>query len=81
MAIDVAQQYSNIFIESSAMYPEYVHRVVHDVSPNRMLMGTDSPAGKFESEVAKMKSAIEDPDHLRRVMGGNIASILRIKMK
>lgn len=77
-AIEVAKQNENIWIESSIMYTDYVRKVIEEVSPLRMIMGTDAPAEVFETELVKIDMATSDPEIRALVKGHNIARLLGI---
>lgn len=79
-AIEVVKRNPNLYVESSIMYSGYVRRYVEEVSPERVLMGTDSPVEVFEVEMKKIEMAVEDKGHRALVMGGNIARILGLKV-
>ncbi len=70
----------NLFVDTSVMYGSYVRRCVEEVSPERVLMGTDTPAETFEVEMKKMEMWLENKEHRALVMGGNIARILGLKV-
>ena len=70
----------NLYVDTSVMYGSYVKRWVEEVSPERVVMGTDSPAETFEVEMKKMEMWIENKEHRALVMGGNIARILGLKV-
>jgi predicted TIM-barrel fold metal-dependent hydrolase len=61
------------------MYSDYVSRYVEQISPERVLMGTDTPTEAHEVEMRKIEVAIPDLAKRALVMGGNIARILRLK--
>ncbi len=75
-AIEVVKRNPNLYVESSIMYSGYVRRYVEEVSPERVLMGTDSPVEVFEVEMKKIEMAVDDKRHRALVMGGNLARIL-----
>ncbi len=78
-AIEVVKRNTNLYVESSIMYSGYVRRYVEEISPERVLMGTDSPVEVFEVEMKKIEMAVDDKTHRALVMGGNIARILELK--
>jgi len=47
-AIEVVKRNTNLYVESSLMYSQYVRRYVEEISPERVLMGTDTPTEVFE---------------------------------
>lgn len=68
----------NLFVESSIMYSGYVRRAVREISPERVIMGTDTPTEVFEVQLKKIEMALEDPTERALVMGGNIARLLQL---
>lgn len=79
-AIEVVKRNPNLYVESSIMYSGYVRRYVEEVSPERIIMGTDSPVEVFEVEMKKIELAVDEKSHRELVMGGNIARILGLKV-
>jgi predicted TIM-barrel fold metal-dependent hydrolase len=78
-AIEVVRRHTNLYVETSVMYSDYVRRYVDTVSPERVLMGTDTPTEEHGVEIGKIMAAVPDPAKRALVMGGNIARILDIK--
>ena len=78
-AIEVVRRHPNLYVETSVMYSDYVSRYVEQISPERVLMGTDTPTEVHEVEMRKIEAAVPDPAKRALVMGGNIARILRLK--
>jgi len=69
----------NLYVDTSVMYGSFVRRYVDEVSPDRVIMGTDTPAEAFEVEMKKIETWIENKSHRALIMGGNIARILGLK--
>lgn len=69
----------NLYVETSVMYSDYVHRYVEQIAAERVLMGTDTPTEVHEVEMRKIEAAVPDPKKRALVMGGNLARILGIK--
>jgi len=76
-SLDALRKAGNLYLESSLMYTGYVRRVVREISPLRILMGTDTPTEVFEYEMTKIETAVEEPTARELVMGGNIARLLK----
>jgi predicted TIM-barrel fold metal-dependent hydrolase len=77
-AIEVVKRNHNLYVDSSLMYSYYVTRYVEEISPERVLMGTDTPTEVFEVEMKKIEMAVPDTEKRELVMGGNIARILNL---
>ena len=77
-AIEVTKRNSNIYVESSVMYSQYVTRVVEEFSPERVLMSTDSPTEVFETEARKITMAVQDPEVRVLVMGDNLVRLFKL---
>jgi len=75
-ALDALRKTPNLHVDSSLMYTGYVRRVAQEISPTRVLMGTDTPTEVFEYEMKKIETAIADEAARRLVMGGNIARLI-----
>lgn len=70
-AIRVAQRNANVYLESSSASSLALRKVLRDVGPERLLIGTDSPFFDFEVEMLKVKLAVPDPAAQALVLGGN----------
>lgn len=77
-ALDVMRKTPNLYVESSIMYSGYVKRAAREISPERVIMGTDTPAEVFEYELKKIEMALEDAAERALVMGENLARLLHI---
>ncbi len=77
-ALEAMKRAPNLYIESSIMYSGYVQRAVREISPQRVIMGTDTPTEVFEFQLKKIEMAVEDPTERALVMGGNVARLLHL---
>ncbi len=78
-AIEAAVRWENIYLETSAMpYPGVIHQAVKRIGSRRVLFASDGPGCPPDLELLKVKMAGLDRDQLRKVMGENIAELLKI---
>ncbi len=76
-AIDVAERFRNLVLETSAMpYPAKVRAAVERLGPERVLYASDGPACSPRIELEKVRLAGLDPAAERLVTGGNAERIL-----
>jgi predicted TIM-barrel fold metal-dependent hydrolase len=79
-ALDALRKTPNLYVDTSVMYTGYVRRVAQEISPTRLLMGTDTPTEVFEYEMKKIETAIADRATRQLVMGENIAKLIGVDM-
>ena len=77
-ALQVAQVRPNILLGTAMALANFIVDGVKLVGPDRVVMETDSPAGTFETEMAKIEHALPDRAVRELVMGGNLARVLGI---
>jgi predicted TIM-barrel fold metal-dependent hydrolase len=76
-AIDVAERYPNIVLETSAMpYPDRILAAVERIGPERVLYASDGPACSPRIELEKVRLAGLGEAAERLVLGGNAGRIL-----
>jgi predicted TIM-barrel fold metal-dependent hydrolase len=78
-AIDVAERYPNIILETSAMpYPEKIREAVGRIGPERVVFGSDGPVSSPVLEREKVMIAGLTAEETRLVLGGNAATLLGV---
>jgi predicted TIM-barrel fold metal-dependent hydrolase len=76
-AIDVAERFPNLVLETSAMpYPGKIRAAVERLGPERVLYASDGPACSPLIELEKVRLAGLEPASEELVLGGNAARIL-----
>jgi uncharacterized protein len=76
-AIDVAERFPNLVLETSAMpYPGKIRSAVDRLGPERVLYASDGPACSPLLELEKVRLARLDANAERLVLGGNAGRIL-----
>ena len=76
-ALDVAEQYPNIILETSAMpYPEKIRVAVNRIGADRVVFGSDGPVSSPVLERQKIVIAELGDEATRLVMGGNAQLLL-----
>ena len=55
-----------------------VKQALQEVGAEKILMGTDSPWGRYELSIMGIKEATNDPSEQKLIMGGNIQRLLGV---
>lgn len=74
----VANRNKNIWVETSIMYSSDVRNFVDLIGAERVIWGTDTPAANLVYERKKIETAIIDEDQRSKILGANIAKLLKI---
>jgi uncharacterized protein len=78
-AIDVAERYPNIILETSAMpYPAKIREAVDRIGPERVIFGSDGPVSSPALERQKIVIAGLTAEETRLVLGANAATLLGV---
>jgi predicted TIM-barrel fold metal-dependent hydrolase len=78
-ALDVAEQYPNLVLETSAMpYPDKIREAVERIGVERVVFGSDGPMSSPALERQKVAIAELGDIAAAAVMGGNAARLLGI---
>lgn len=75
-AIRVAQRHDNIYVDTAGIILNTLEKAIQNLNPEKILMGTDAPWGKFELSVELVNRATNDEKIRQLIMGGNIARLL-----
>jgi predicted TIM-barrel fold metal-dependent hydrolase len=76
-ALDVAEKYPNIVLETSAMpYPEKIRAAVNRIGADRVVFGSDGPVSSPVLERQKVVIAELGDEAAGLVMGGNAERLL-----
>ena len=78
-AIGVARQYPNLYLETSRAPIFEISVAVRELGPEKVIWGTDSPFVDYEWEFKKMERATSDPLGVAKIVGGNLAAILKLE--
>lgn len=75
-AINAAEKYENIYLDTSAMpYPKVVKQAVDRIGADRVIFGSDGPGCNPALEIKKIQMAGLSENQFSKVMGENILSI------
>ena len=78
-AIDVAEQYGNIVLETSAMpYPDKIAEAVRRIGADRVVYGSDGPMSPPALERQKVTVAGLSDDEVALILGGNAQRLLGV---
>ena len=77
-AIDVARRYPNVYLEtSSVVYFKYLELAVKELGAGKIIFGSDGPELDSRVELYKVRLLKLPPADEAKVLGGNIARLLR----
>lgn len=78
-ALDVAEQFPNIVLETSAMpYPQKIRTAVERIGAERVVFGSDGPVSSPSLERQKVVIAELGEEAAGLVLGGNAEALLRL---
>ncbi|MEF2072897.1 amidohydrolase family protein [Consotaella aegiceratis] len=77
-AIAFARQYPNLYLETSRAPIFEIQTAILELGADKVIWGTDSPFVDYEFEFQKMERATDDSEGYRKIVGGNIARILKL---
>ncbi len=78
-AIDVAEQYGNVVLETSAMpYPDKIREAVRRIGADRVVFGSDGPVARPSLEREKVMIAGLSETDTALVLGGNAMRLLGV---
>lgn len=77
-AIGFARQYPNLYLETSRAPIFEIQTAVRELGADKVIWGTDSPFVDYEWEFKKMERADDTPEGYAKIVGGNIARILKL---
>jgi uncharacterized protein len=78
-AIEVAKRYRNVYLEtSSVVFFKFLRMAADEVGPDRLIFGSDGPELDSRVELYKVKLLKLAPAAEAKVVGGNIARLLKL---
>jgi hypothetical protein len=78
-AIDVAEEYGNIVLETSAMpYPDKIREAVARIGADRVVYGSDGPMSPPALETQKIRVAGLTDEQVALILGGNAQRLLGV---
>ena len=77
-AIGYAAQYPNLYLETSRVPIFEIAQAVRALGPGKVIWGTNSPFADYEWEFRKMVRATDDPAGYAKIVGGNVATLLKL---
>ena len=80
-AVAVAKECSNIYLAHESGISGGVVQSLKELGAERILMGTDTPYWDFEVQLKKIEVAVPDENDRKKIMGENIAKILKLDIK
>jgi predicted TIM-barrel fold metal-dependent hydrolase len=77
-AISFAREFPNLYLETSRAPIFEIQTAVRALGPDKVIWGTDSPFVDYEWEFRKMERATGDSEGYSKIVGGNIARLLKL---
>jgi predicted TIM-barrel fold metal-dependent hydrolase len=77
-AISFAGEFENLYLETSRAPIFEIQTAVKKIGPHKVIWGTDSPFVDYEFEFKKMERSTPDRDGYAKIVGGNIARLLKL---
>jgi predicted TIM-barrel fold metal-dependent hydrolase len=78
LACEIANENSNIYLETSRVPPFETQKVLQKTSAEKMMWGTDGPFADYEAEYHKIERISRSDNEFEQIIGGTIASLLGI---
>ncbi len=75
-AIRAAKRCPNLYLDTSSVSPNAIREALHGVGPEKIIMGTDAPWGRFELSIEAVKQATSDPAARDLIMHQNLLRVL-----
>jgi len=75
-AIRAAKRNKNIYLDTATVSPNAIREAIKGVGPEKILMGTDAPWGRFELSIAAVEKATSDFHQRDLIMHENILRVL-----
>ena len=80
--IRVAQQYSNIMLDTSSVpYPELIRKAIETIGADRVVYASDNPAGDPLVDIAKIKKLNLPKDIYEKIMYRNAAALIKLDLQ
>lgn len=77
-AIQLSKRHANLYLETSRAPIFEISVAVKELGPDKVIWGTDSPFVDYEWEFKKMERATSDREGYAKIVGGNLAKLLRL---
>jgi predicted TIM-barrel fold metal-dependent hydrolase len=75
----VIKRTKNIIIDTKGILGEWITKIVQEIGPERVAMGSDYPYNHLEATLKIIEVAVPDPKAREWVMDKTAARLLRIK--
>jgi uncharacterized protein len=78
-AIRIAKAFPNVYLETSFQPVAMVRKAIHEIGPDRILMGSDWPATEAATEIGIVRKAVgNDKEAERKILFGNGMQLLQL---
>jgi predicted TIM-barrel fold metal-dependent hydrolase len=77
-AVTVAKECPNIYLAHESGISGGILQSVMELGAERVVMGTDTPYWDFEVQLKKIEVTVPDEEDRKKIMGGNLAKILKL---
>ena len=76
-AIEATKRHPNLYLEtSSVVFFLYLKKAAKELSPHKLIFGSDGPLVDSRIELQKIRMEKLDPEHESKVLGGNVQRLL-----
>ena len=77
-ACELAKEIPNFYLSTCAAYVPVIRMAYEIAGPEKILYSSDAPFGDEKQEIEKIRYICDNPEHLRMMLGGNAAKMLRL---
>ena len=75
-ALRAARRHKNLYLDTAGVHPKAISSAIEEVGPEKILMGTDAPWGRFSLSLQAVDAATDDLSIRNLIKGGNLARLL-----
>lgn len=79
-ALRLVKSLDNLYLDTAGVDPQAIKKAIKEVGAEKILMGSDTPWGRFELSFHAVETATSDPYERRLIMGENIARLLNLEL-
>ncbi len=77
--IRYVNKHENLYVDTAGIQLSTLVNAINNLSADKILMGTDAPWGKFELSIDLVNKATLDESKRKKIKGGNLLRLLKIK--
>lgn len=77
-ALRLVKSLKNLYLDTAGVDPQAIKKAIKEVGPEKILMGSDTPWGRFELSIHAVEAATSDKSARELIMGGNLQRLLNL---